>query len=163
MLISSSVNAGEYKTLYVGVSKSVVGYDDAKSNTYKINTGYIINKNFSFELNYLNLGESSPFDGSGSLKANGYSVEMLTKYPVNDFTLYAKLGNMWWSEKGERTRWWEDTAPIMQIENTGSDFIYGVGISYNITQSFSVKVEYLKSQVNNQAANPLSLGLDFAF
>jgi hypothetical protein len=38
---------------------------------------------------------------------------MLANYSVNDFTFYAKLENMWWSDKGERTRWWKDTALIM--------------------------------------------------
>ncbi|MDP2635731.1 MULTISPECIES: outer membrane beta-barrel protein [unclassified Pseudoalteromonas] len=163
LLISCNVNATDNKTIYVGASKSIVGYDDANSNTYKVNSGYIINRNFSFELNYLNLGESSPFDGSGTLQADAFSAEVLAKYPVNDFSIYAKLGNMWWTEKGERTHWWKEAAPTVQIKNTGSDLIYGVGMSYNITQSFSIKVEYLESKVNSQAANPLSLGLDFAF
>jgi len=163
VLISNSCYSSELQNIYIGASKSIVGYNDGGGNAYKINTGYTINENFSLEVNYLSFGENSPFDGVGKLLAKGYSVDVLAKYPINDFSFYAKLGNMWWTEEGERTLWWEPQAPVKQLKNNGSDIIYGIGASYNINDNFSIKIEYLESQVNNQTANPFSIGVDYIF
>ncbi len=140
------------------------GYNDSDDQPFKINAGYSLDQNFSVELNYFDFGEDySRFDGSGTVFADGYSFEFLAKYPISDFSIYAKLGVMWWSEEGERVHWWEEGAPVENLKSDGNDIIYGVGASYSLTENFSLKIEFQKSDINNRTTNPLSLGFDVKF
>ena len=59
--------------------------------------------------------------------------------------------------------WYTFDIHEIKIKNNGSDIIYGIGASYNITDSFSLKIEYLNSQVNKETANPFSIGFDIIF
>ena len=140
------------------------GYNDSDDQSYKINAGYSLNQNVSVELSYFDFGEdNSRFDGSGSVFADGYSFEFLAKYPISDFSIYAKLGVLWWSEEGERVHWWEEGAAIEHLKSDGNDIIYGVGVSYSITENVSLKIEFQQSDINNTTTNPLSLGFDVQF
>ncbi|NQZ89573.1 MAG: porin [Colwellia sp.] len=148
-----------------GASGIFIGtYNDSDAQPYKINAGYSLNQNFSVELNYFDFGEdNSRYDGSGIFFADGYSFEFLAKYPISDFSIYAKLGVLWWTEEGERVHWWEEGAAIEHLKSDGNDIIYGVGVSYSITENVSLKIEFQQSDINNTTTNPLSLGFDVQF
>lgn len=40
---------------------------------------------------------------------------------------------------------------LIHIKDIGTDLICGLGFSYNITENFSLKIEYLKSNINKHA------------
>jgi opacity protein-like surface antigen len=162
-IATSICEAAEIPTLNIGASWMLVGYNDEDKTPYKINAGYTFNKHYAIEVNYFDFGGDEAPAETGTLLAEGYSIEFIAKYPMNDFSVYAKLGNMWWSEEGDSTLWWEESRPTIHLKNSGSDTIYGVGASYSITNNLSVKVEYLQSSINEKTANPFSLGFDLRF
>lgn len=155
--------AEESPKFNVGASGMIVGYNDDDGAPYKINAGYSFTENLALEANYLNFGDSNRFDGTGDISATAYSIELLAKFPIGDFTAYAKFGNTWWSEEGSVNAYPWDGTNIQNIDESGNDFIYGLGMSYAIFSNFSVKLEYQESEINNHTANPFSIGFDFAF
>lgn len=158
-VFNSPLFAKETDNYYLGAALTSVGYNDSNDSTFKVNAGYSLNNYFSVEANYFDFGTYDRFDGSGELDATGYSLEAIAKYPLGDFAVYAKLGNLWWSEEGSISL----TTPPIEIDDSGSDLIYGVGASYDISDNVTIKIEYQESEVNTRIANPLSIGLDFKF
>lgn len=59
------------------------------------------------------------------------AIYLKPMYPVGDLTLYGLLGY------GQTTLEWEDGS-----ENSDSDFQWGIGAGYNITESLSLFVDY---------------------
>lgn len=163
VLAANVATAIENPQFNIGASAMVVGYDDSDKTSYKLNAGYSFNENFSLEANYLNFGTNDSFDGRGDASGKGYSVELLAKYPLGNFAVYAKLGNMWWSEKGEIQASQFHGIEQQKIDESGNDIIYGIGMNYAVFENFSIKLEYQESEINNQAANPFSIGFDFNF
>jgi hypothetical protein len=160
--VTIKCDSSEFPKINVGASGILTGYNDI-GKSYKINVGYSFSKNYSAELNYYDFGEASPFDGAGGLFAEGYSLELLAIYPINSFSLYAKLGSLWWSEKGERTYWWEEGTPVEHFKSDGNEIIYGVGANYSITKNIYLKIEYQQSLINTETVNPISVGFDIQF
>ena len=163
IVASSNSQSKEISNIYLGASVALSGYNDDEGSPSKFNVGYNFSENFSVEYNHINLGTSDPFDGSGSLSAKSNTIEILAKYPVNDFSFYAKSGISRWAEQGVMNQWWKESAPNVKIKEKGTDLFLGIGVSYNIIKNLSVKIEYLKLKVNDKSGNPLSFGLDIHF
>jgi opacity protein-like surface antigen len=153
----------EVQKFYFGASIVIVGYADADITPYKVGVGYNFDKNFSIEVNSFKFGEKDLFFASDEFTAEGYSIEMLAKYPFGDFSLYGKLGALRWSEEGMKNDSPMEENNLIHIKDTGTDLIYGLGFSYSITENFSLKIEYLKSNINKHAVNPFSIGFDIIF
>jgi len=163
-LIPNNCEATEMPTINIGASWMIVGYNDGNGNTpHKINAGYSFNEYFGVEVNYLDFGGRDRFDGAGHLLTKGYSFDFLAKYPLGDFSIYAKLGNLWWKEEGHHVQWWEDGAPREYMKNNGNSTTYGIGASYSITHNFSIKIENIRNSIDDEGASYFSMGFDLLF
>jgi len=163
VFVTNAYASNEVPKVNIGSSVILVGYNDSDDMAYKVNLGYSLSKNYSIEFNYFDFGESDRYDDLSGLSAEAYSVEFLAKYPINNFSLYVKLGSLWWKEEGNRTLWWEEVPTKEHIKNNGNDTIYGAGISYNLTKNISLKIEFQQSLINSRTENPVSLGFDIQF
>ena len=162
-LLTCNLPSAQADELYFGASAATVGYNDGDNLPYKINAGYAFNRHFSLEVNYLDLGEKDYYDNSGDLSGTGYSAELVAQYPVGDFSVYAKLGNMWWQEKGKVDAHFGDNVSPALVNANGSDIIYGLGVDYRVFEHVQIKVEYQESKINDRTANPLSVGFNIRF
>lgn len=143
---STSLLASE-TPFFIGAATTISGYDDNDNQTYKINAGYQFNKYFSGELNHLDLGERDIYDGTGDLAANAYSLGMIAQYPINQWSIYGKLGLLNWSQDGVIITPSDKT----NINESGVDISYGVGVNYRLNQHLSIKTEVESVKVNNNS------------
>ena len=127
---------------------------------YKLLLGKQINPNFAIEGGYLDFGKTSYnatlSDGSGaaSVKARGWVVDAVGIYPVTkDLSLFGKAG-----------LYRSDTTTNVSASSTslgsaygtsnsrsGNDLNYGIGLTYAIDKTFSVRGEL--EQFRNVADN----------
>jgi opacity protein-like surface antigen len=163
VFIHNDCKSKEVPKVYFGASILVANYDDAGISTHKIGAGYNFNTNFSIEINSFKFGAKDLFFASEEFAGDGYSIEILAKYPLDDFSLYGKLGTLWWSEEGMKNDSPMVENNLIHIKETGTDLIYGLGFSYSITENFSLKIEYLKSKINEHTVIPFSIGFDIIF
>lgn len=160
------VNA-QTKDLYLGVS--TYGLDDNTELTYGFNIGYNVSKYFSVEMDYSDFGTELVGDGRGDDSTKGYSFILVAKYPISDFALYGKFGQLWYSQSGSRVS--GDDFTKTYYSNSDSDFIYGIGVSYDFTEDFSLRLESKNANnviVNGESLsakelNEFSIGMDYNF
>ena len=147
------------KSFFIGAATTLSGYDDNDNQTYKINAGYKFNKYFSGELSHLDLGEKDGYDGTGDLAASAYSLGMIAQYPINQWSIYGKLGILNWSQDGVIITPSDKT----NISESGVDISYGVGVNYRLYQHLSIKTEVESVKVNDDSDILLALGFDIHF
>ena len=159
ILVLFSVNA-QSNDFQFGASTILSDYDAEYEGSYKINVAYLFDDNFSVEASYIKLGTNSDGDGNEEFDAKGIAIMGIYKYPINDFALYAKLGALKWKEEGFYNIWWETELPKRKVpaKDNGTDAIYGVGISYSLTNNIAVKFEIDETDFN---AGTLLIGLGF--
>ena len=161
LLVTASVYAEEPK-YYFGASyliaeADLMGETDNDSG-FEARFGYILNKNFSFEASYLDLGtlELPNFqDSGGSVETDGYSIAALGIYPIGAFNLIGKVGYLWWDSEGTLG----SIAGPVEVSSDGSDLIIGGGLSYIFTERIEIKIEYNNSQQFNWG----SIGINYRF
>ncbi len=131
---------------------------DRTDTAYKIAVGLQANPYVALELQYIDLGkskykgtESVPGYASYSEKidfdTSGFGGNLVGTLPLDDFTLFAKVGYHYLKTKGSL----KETGSIVGVgsfSDSGSDNVrkwtpsFGVGASYNITPEFAVVAEY---------------------
>ncbi len=131
---------------------------DRTDTAYKIAVGLQANPYVALELQYIDLGKSkykgtlsAPGVASYSEKidfdTSGFGTNLVGTLPIDDFTLFAKVGYHYLKTKGSL----KETGSIVGVgsfSDSGSDNVrkwtpsFGVGASYNITPEFAVVAEY---------------------
>jgi len=94
------------------------------------------------------------------LELDGLAVSAVASYPVNEaFTVFGKLGIWAWDS--------EVTLPFPGIstktDDDGTDVIFGVGGSYNLTKAISVRAEWERFTSNSDDADLLSISGAYKF
>lgn len=140
---------------------------DRTDTAYKIAVGLKVNPYVALEAQYIDLGDASykgshsqaELDGSslalsGKVKSStsGFGGNLVATYPIEDFTLFAKVGYHYLESKGKAAAQAKISMPSYNInESTSvSDSVtvrkwapsFGLGASYNITQVLAVVAEY---------------------
>ncbi len=142
---------------YINAETEFMGETDEDSG-FEARFGYVLNEYFSLEAGYLDLGTMelpSSQDGGGSFETDGYGISVLGTYPINNFNLVGKIGNLWWESEGLLG----SIAGPVSYSNDGADLIYGVGLSYGINDYIDIKVEFNDSEDFNWS----SLGINYRF
>lgn len=143
---------------------------DRTDTAYKIAVGLQANPYVALELQYIDLGKSkykgalsAPGIGSYSEKidfdTSGFGANLVGTLPLDDFTLFAKVGYHYLKTKGSL----KESVSLVGIGNfseSGSDNVrkwtpsFGVGASYSITKELAVVAEYERYQgVANKKVN----------
>lgn len=114
--------------------------------------GYRMSNHFGFELFYTNLGETS-FEGvsdgsgttwaagdiSGYTKNSGYGASAIANVPLGErFDAFAKAGIYRWTVRHREF----DSSGAFRFSDSGSDMMFGGGLSLNVTDFSSVRVEW---------------------
>lgn len=142
---------------------------DDTDKGWSIDIGYRFNRYVAVEVGYLDLGEflynSSMLltvdDGPGGLPAaqfdlaadqrvqvNGPFASVLGMFPISDaFDVHVR-GGLLFSDTRARARSILDDDPdsfvSLEAKDSSKDFFAGIGATWNINQSYSLRVEYQK-------------------
>ena len=125
---------------------------DQNSFAWKIVGGYKFSKNLSVEAGYVNLGHHdteiletdtntdsfvTDVGNLAPLAIEGGLVEAVGALPIGKrFTLLGKAGGLVWS--GESSL----------VDDNGTDFVLGVGTSYQLSERFAVRAEWERFFLN---------------
>ncbi|MBI3901446.1 MAG: outer membrane beta-barrel protein [Nitrosomonadales bacterium] len=148
---------GPNEGYYVGGSygnfndKVVNGSDSA----WKFFGGYRV-VSTEIELGYVNLGKVSESTDAGDItsETTGYSLTLVDHVPMTtDLTLFARIGVFHWKSDVS------DTASGTEAgdRDNGTDLTYGLGLQYDISQSFGVRAEW--ERFGSDVGDLVSVGL----
>lgn len=143
---------------YVGAGVGDFGIDlgpvDGSDTGFKLFGGYLFNKNFGVELEYLD-GGTADF-GPVGIDVSGFNLSGIGILPVGEkFNLFAKLGMLFWdaslSGKGGG-------------DDSGEDFSWGIGAGYSFTDQFGMRLEYQGFEIEDtDTVDLLSVGASWKF
>jgi OOP family OmpA-OmpF porin len=148
---TASDTTGFYVGASVGQSKikdCPAGCDD-KDTAWRLLGGYQLNRNFSAELGYHNLGDF------GGAKANAWELVGVGLLPVaNQFGVYGKLGAHHSEVK--------DGSSV-----TGNGLTYGAGLQYDLMPALGLRGEWQRYDkvggVSDSTIDVLSIGAIWRF
>lgn len=143
------------------------GNVDTKDTAFKIFGGYQFNRNFALEAAYIDLGEvsySGTFGGAavtgGSVETTGFNLSAVGILLVNEkFSVFGKVGVFVWEAEAN-----DVTGGVpFSASDDGADLSFGLGASYAITPSLSLRAEWERLESSDADADILSIGVAFRF
>lgn len=134
----------DHRGIYVGAAYGLLKVDgddqdfDDEDNASRYFLGAQFNQVLSLEGGYIDFGNygNSVFNTD----LDGYTLALKACLPLTErFTVYAQGGNIWWKADINAT---DDSADV-----DGSDIFYGVGVSFALTQSLALRLDYTRFDV----------------
>jgi len=143
-------------------NKTEFGNHSDKDGGYELSLAYSMNDYIAAELSYFDFGTHNlpqfP-DAGGEIDGDGTALQVVGMYPVEKFTLYGKLGIVWWNRDGVLNT----IAGPVSVNSDGNDMVYGIGCRYDFTDHIGVKIEYKRSQFDDDDLNIASVGISYSF
>lgn len=153
---------------------------DRKDTAYKINFGLKLNPYLAGELQYIDLGsanykgrDSGSFIGGSwvdsekfSFKSSGFGANLVGVYPVNNFSVFAKVGYHLLQTKSAYKYDYSSTS-FSAYESSSKTLnqwtpSFGIGVSYAMIKDISLVAEYERYQgVADKKVNLYSQKLSF--
>jgi OmpA-OmpF porin, OOP family len=139
LLLATTATAGEDPGFYAGAGAGSFGVDvggySARDASFKVVAGYDFGKYLGLELEYIDGG--SPEDLGVSVEVSRINASVLGTWPVGErFDVFAKAGLFLW-----------DIEIPGLGSDSGEDFSYGIGVSYDITGHFGLRGEYQRFEI----------------
>ena len=133
---------------------------DGSDFGYKVFGGYQFMKWLAAEAEYVDGGEpddnfNSPAFPDDRLKASvgitGFVGSAVGIWPIGEsFNLFGKLGFIYWDADGSaKIRDEVGTIVKTSVGEDGTDFAWGVGGTWNFTETFGVRAEYQGFELSN--------------
>jgi OOP family OmpA-OmpF porin len=140
----------------LGQSKFKDSGDDNKDTAWRILGGYQLNRYFSAELGYHNLGEVS--SAAGKTKGNAWELVGIGAWPlIEQVSVYGKLGAYRGELKGAGAK-----------ENNNA-LTYGAGLQYDLTKQVGLRGEWQRynkmggGSIAETKVDVLSVGVLYRF
>ena len=153
---------------------------DSSGTAWKAYGGFALNKFFAFEIGYAELGKVvtqystsiSPNDIDAILddtysvhpyQGDGWFGAVVLKWPVNPdvITLHARTGAFTWKSDLDVRVISGGTGSVIGDES-GTDWMWGVGMEWHINPAWSLVAEWERYQLNEWLDVP-SIGVKFSF
>jgi hypothetical protein len=172
LLATISLGASAQTYLGFGVGKSdftktapkdreldslLISQNEQKPTALSFFVGEKINKNFSYELSYINLGKEK-FSGSTTNGINtatlsfvekneGLGLSVLANYDIDNFSPYVRLGLMY----ADKTIHIKKNDPALLFSNPNNESesnsvikpIYGLGVSYKLDKNLFFRLDHM--------------------
>ena len=158
--------------VYGDAGKSKFSGSDSDS-TFDLGLGYNINKSFSFEVGYHDLGgvtvsDSIYYPGVGDIAVNG-SAEASTiqasfvgVLPLNEsFDVHARLGYARIKTDVSAKASYQGISESSSESDTANKALYGVGVGYKVKENFAVRAEY--TEYNDADVSTITVGFTYGF
>ena len=147
---------------------------DDHDTAYKAYVGWQFHKNFGIELGYADLGK---FDVNSTITApvastvnadasvDGFALSVVGTLPVTDnFSVIGRLGAYFWNVDGAGVVNVGATAVNLNLDDSGTSALYGIGAQYDFTKNLGARAEYeVYSDVSGDDIDFLSAGIVFRF
>lgn len=130
----------DHQGLYVGAGYGLLKVDgnedfDKEDNSVNAYAGVQFNQILSAEAGYIDFGSYG--NDVFSSAVDGYTLALKAGIPVHDkVTLYARGGQLWWQSDLSAT---DDKQDL-----DGEDFFYGIGASFALSNSWDLRLEYTR-------------------
>ena len=136
---------------------------DSSSTAYGATVGWRFNDYFSVEGGYRNFGrfdQTFTVDGesvSVSLKADGFVLGAIGHWPLGErFGLFGRAGSFFWDG--------DSRINSLTVASPGDTNLYlGAGISYDLTDRFSVLADLARYNLDDTESDVYSLGILLSF
>jgi hypothetical protein len=139
------------------IDSLTISQNEQKPTAFGIFVGEKLNKNFAYELSYINFGKEkisgSTTSGSDTAKLSlvekteGLGLSILANYDIDNFSPYVRLGLMYAHKTSDITK--NDPALLFQNPNnesiSGSVIrpIYGLGLAYKLDKNFFIRLDHI--------------------
>lgn len=164
--VGASIGQSNYKVDCEGLScdKSDLGF--------KAFGGYMFTPNLGVEAHYVNLGKMTldptvvPGFGTlaGDIKGAGWGASLIGMWPIEQFSLFGKLGFTYMDTKVSGTLSGFGSASMSE---SSTNFSWGLGAAYNFSKQLSVRAEWerfrLEFQNEKEDADLFSIGVAYRF
>ena len=168
-------NAQTSESVVGAGSSSTIISEDNENTGYKVFGGYQINRNFSVEGGYFDMGEfdykansTAPAGTSnGTMEVKGLNLDLVGTLPVTEkFSVLGRVGGIY-SETEGRFSGTAVAVPSSHSERNGG-YKYGVGAQYDFTESLAMRAEAERYRIDNSVGNDgdvdlYSVGLVYRF
>ncbi len=117
-----------------------VSCDDSDS-AFKIFGGNKLNKNFAFEVSYIDFGQVVATDGFDTLtfESTGFNFSVLGLIPAsNTVDFFGKVGLLFWDAKLAAS----SGTLYRSRDDDGTDLNFGAGVNFNVSEQFSLRAEF---------------------
>lgn len=149
---SVDVDGGEIDSLLAADGITATTSVDDTDTAWKIFGGYRMNANFGIEAAYMDYGTISADSTVTAPSAGAVNVDLDTAAWLLDavgylplgsgFELFGKLGVALWDSKGDFSGTGGGSSFSGNADDDGSDFHFGVGAGYALTDSIGVRAEW---------------------
>lgn len=144
---------------------------DTNDTGGKVYGGFMYTPNFGVEISYFDLGKAKaagtdPDLGiySGSVKTDGFGLFAVALAPIDNFSVFAKLGIA-------STKTKIDVSSSLLGSDSESkrqtDFAWGLGAGYEFTKNFGARLEFERFRIKladeKKDADFVSLGVTYRF
>lgn len=150
--------------------------DDDRSTGYKIFGGYQLNKNFSVEGGYFDLGKfgytatTVPAGTlNGTLKARGLNLDLVGTLPLTEkFSVFGRVGVNYAQTRDTFSGTGAVSVTNPNPRKNDTNYKVGLGLQYAFTDSLAMRVEAERYRVNDAVGNKgdidlVSVGLIYRF
>lgn len=125
---------------------------------YKGIAGFRLGPMLSIEGQYLDFGTAE--DGDNEVDASGWTAGATVMLPLTErINPYGKLGALFWEVDGRSV----GAIPPPGASDDGTDFTYGVGVAFGLTESLALRTEYERFELDQTNVDLGSANLSFSF
>ena len=146
----AGAGVGEYKLEvddFDDVTTAIEEYD-SDDTAWKAFAGWRVNRYFSTEIAYINLGspedEIAP-DVFAEVETDGFAPYAVGTFPIGPFELFAKAGYFFHETKARVTT----PAGSTSASDNGDDFTWTAGVGLTILDTFNLRLEYEQFDFEN--------------
>jgi OOP family OmpA-OmpF porin len=179
----SSLSGGDLELALIdsGIAASIGSFSADDSDTgWRVFGGYGFNDYFAVEGFYTDLGsfdstfsgtvedggEGGPLalDGSVSFEAQGFGIFGVLMYPLGaGFSVLGKAGGIHWDADVPIAVVVDGSGASGSVGDDGTDFAWGGGLKYQITEQLAVDVQYESFDVFDTDVELISGNLSWGF
>jgi len=153
-----------------GQSKFSVDFDGASlsetDTSFAFGVGYAINKTFSFEAAYRDLGGISSDDeyGESQFDMSALQASVVAAFPIGSaVNIFGRLGLAQLSYDSSYEDY-EDSDYDESDSDSANKAVYGVGASYTLNENVSLRAEYNKyAEWDGLTTSAFTLGAVYSF
>ena len=148
------------KLLAEGASQTSMTRDE-RDTAYKVFAGYQLNRNFGVEAGYFNLGKfgftsttvpAGTLDGQ--IKLQGVNLDLVGTLPLTErWSAIARVGAQYAQARDSFTRTGAVHGSNSNPSKNAANFKVGLGVQYEVGQSFMVRGEAERYRINDAVGN----------
>jgi OOP family OmpA-OmpF porin len=154
MAVSAGAVAQQADTgWYAGAQIGNAEVFDEDDTAWKVFGGYQINRTFSAELGYTNLGEVDV--PGGSAEATAFELLGVGKFPLaNQFSIYGLVGFAMVEV--------DVSGPFSNLSDDSTELTYGIGAQYDFSRNMGVRLQWQRYDTEEEV-DVMSVGVVIKF